>query len=89
MRAGGFDVLESAGTYFLNVDATEFIGDGTASELCMRLPHEAGVVTIPTGAFTAVPGPTSAIVRFAFCKRDAVLESGVRQLAEWAARQRG
>jgi N-succinyldiaminopimelate aminotransferase len=76
LRAAGFDVLPSAGTYFLNVDA-----HADAAELCRALPHEAGVVAIPVSAFSARPERVASIVRFAFCKRDDVLDEAIRRIA--------
>jgi N-succinyldiaminopimelate aminotransferase len=87
LRTAGFDVLPSAATYFLNADATAR-GEPDAAALCDRLPHEAGVVAIPTSAFTAAPdGVTRALVRFAFPKRDAVLDEAVERLCRWADRR--
>ena len=82
----GFAVLRTAGTYFLNADARP-LGEDDAAALCVRLPHEAGVVAIPVSAFSAVPDARlRSIVRFAFCKRDDVLDEGVARLRAWAAR---
>jgi N-succinyldiaminopimelate aminotransferase len=72
----GFDVMPSAGTYFLNADVHE-----DAADLCMRLPHEAGVVAIPLSAFSTQALDT--IVRFTFCKSDAVIDEGIRRLLAW------
>jgi N-succinyldiaminopimelate aminotransferase len=84
LRAAGFEVLPSAATYFLNADATS-LGEPDAAALCERLPHEAGIVAIPTSAFTAAPGgATRSLVRFAFPKRDTVLDEAVERLGRWA-----
>jgi len=85
LAAAGFAVLPSQATYFLNADATP-LGAPDATALCERLPLEAGVVAIPTSAFAADPhGATRALVRFAFPKRDEVLEEGIARLARWRA----
>ena len=77
----GFAVLETQGTYFLNADAGE-----DAAALCRRLPHDAGVVAIPVSAFSLGDGEAvRSIVRFAFCKRDDVLDEGIARLRAWAA----
>jgi N-succinyldiaminopimelate aminotransferase len=82
----GFAVLPTAGTYFLNADARA-LGEEDAAALCLRLPHDAGVVAIPVSAFSGEPdGRLRSIVRFAFCKRDDVLEEGIARLRAWAAR---
>jgi N-succinyldiaminopimelate aminotransferase len=72
----GLDVIPSAGTYFLCADVHE-----DAADLCMRLPHEAGVVAIPLSAFTRQP--LDSIVRFTFCKSDAVMDEGIARLNAW------
>jgi N-succinyldiaminopimelate aminotransferase len=81
----GFGVIPSAGTYFLNADASP-LGHADAAELCRRLPSEAGVAAIPVSAFVAGPddAATRAIVRFAFCKREQVLDEALERLAAWA-----
>jgi N-succinyldiaminopimelate aminotransferase len=44
------------------------------------------VVAIPLSAFSAEPdGRLRSIVRFAFCKRDDVLNEGIERLRAWAA----
>ncbi len=85
LRGAGFDVLPSAATYFLNADGTP-LGEHDATALCERLPHEAGVVAIPTSAFAADPtGPTRSLVRFAFPKGDDVIDEAVRRIERWAS----
>ena len=85
LRNVGFRVLPSAATYFVNADASG-LGEGDATRLCERLPHEAGVVGIPTSAFAGQPdGATRSLIRFAFPKADAVLDEAVGRLGRWAA----
>jgi N-succinyldiaminopimelate aminotransferase len=85
LRSAGFEVFASAGTYFLNADVSP-LGEEDAAALCARLPHEAGVAAIPTSAFAADPaGATRSLVRFAFCKRDAVLAEAIERLLAWAS----
>ncbi len=80
LREAGFEVLPSAGTYFLNADARP-LGEDDAARLCQRLPHEAGVAAIPLSAFSSTPqGAVRSIVRFAFCKRDDVLDEAIEAL---------
>jgi N-succinyldiaminopimelate aminotransferase len=86
LRGAGFAVLPTAGTYFLNADARA-LGEDDAAALCLRLPHEAGVVAIPVAAFSGEPdGGLRSIVRFAFCKRDDVLDEGIARLRAWGSR---
>jgi N-succinyldiaminopimelate aminotransferase len=80
LKAAGFDVLHTSGTYFL----TASLGTQDATELCERLPLEAGVVAIPLSAFTAEPSErVRSLVRFAFCKKREVLEDAARRLSSW------
>jgi N-succinyldiaminopimelate aminotransferase len=78
----GFDVLHTEGTYFLIADAAP-LGEPDAEALCLRLPGEAGVAAIPVRPFTAA-GRLDSLVRFAFCKREAVLDEALERLARWA-----
>jgi N-succinyldiaminopimelate aminotransferase len=87
LRAAGFEVFPTAGTYFLTADAQP-LGFDDAVTLCERLPLEAGVVAIPTSAFTAAPADrTRSLVRFAFCKKREVLEDAVERITTWARRR--
>ena len=86
LRSAGFGVSVPQGTYFVVADAAPLgYRDGLA--LCRRLPELAGVVAIPVRAFHDQarledgPGPVGSLVRFAFCKRPAVLEEAVERLA--------
>jgi N-succinyldiaminopimelate aminotransferase len=80
LREVGFETLSSEGTYFLNAT----LGDEDAVRLCKTLPHEAGVAAIPLSAFSERPELRS-IVRFAFCKREAVLDGAIGRLRTWKA----
>jgi N-succinyldiaminopimelate aminotransferase len=83
LKAAGFDVLHTSGTYFLSAA----LGTQDATELCQRLPLEAGVVAIPVSAFTAEPSDrVRSLVRFAFCKKRDVLEDAAERLAAWGKR---
>jgi N-succinyldiaminopimelate aminotransferase len=87
LAAAGFDVLPSAGTYFLCAD-TRPLGEPDAARLAQRVPEQAGVVAIPLSAFCAAPTPdTNALLRFAFCKRADVLDEAAARLQRWARDQ--
>ena len=79
LRAAGFDVLPSAGTYFLIADAAPLGFTGSDEAFCRYLTTEAGVAAIPVSAFYHGSGP-SGFVRFCFCKRDEVLDEAVARL---------
>jgi N-succinyldiaminopimelate aminotransferase len=83
LRAAGFVVSPSDGTYFVVADAAP-LGYGDAVEFCLALPDLAGVVAVPLSAFCKddYAASTASLVRFAFCKRIDVLERAAAQLAE-------
>ncbi len=81
----GFEVHDSAGTYFLCADPRPLgFADGTA--FCDELPHKAGVAAIPMSAFCDrdSSGAWNHLVRFAFCKRDDTLDEAIRRLSALA-----
>jgi N-succinyldiaminopimelate aminotransferase len=82
LRAAGFGVHPSDGTYFVVADAAP-LGHADAVEFCRRLPELAGVVAVPLAAFCRDDYAlrTASLVRFAFCKRVEVLEEAASCLA--------
>jgi N-succinyldiaminopimelate aminotransferase len=87
LREAGFEVFDSAGTYFLCADAAT-LGAEDATALCLSLPRDAGVAAVPVSALAADPeGVTRSLVRFAFCKRDEVIDEAVVRLGAWAAKR--
>ncbi|MCB9840874.1 MAG: aminotransferase class I/II-fold pyridoxal phosphate-dependent enzyme [Phycisphaeraceae bacterium] len=79
----GFDVFSPSGTYFIMADhrrVGERLGATTDVELCRRLITDVGVAAIPPSAFYDTPGGGSHLVRFAFCKTDAVLDEAIRRM---------
>ena len=78
----GFEVHDSAGTYFLCADPRP-LGFDDSTAFCEQLPHRAGVAAIPMSAFCDPGGAPEAwnhLVRFAFCKRDETLDEAIRRL---------
>ncbi len=75
----GFDVLPSAGTYFVVADVSRFGFAGDDQEFCRRLTAEAGVTAIPVSAFF-VENPPASCIRFCFSKRDEVLDAAIARL---------
>ena len=51
-----------------------------AVDLCRRMPEEVGVVGVPVSVFCDNKGPVASLVRFAFCKKDEVLQEAARRL---------
>jgi N-succinyldiaminopimelate aminotransferase len=79
LSLAGLQVLKPQGTYFVNADV------GTdATEFARELPYRAGVVAIPTGVFST--RSLSPYLRFAFCKKPAIIDRAAAQLAESRAR---
>lgn len=79
LRAAGFQVHRSPGTYYVVVDIAP-LGHVDGVEFCLNLPERAGVAAIPVQAFTDEPGPWQTKVRFAFCKRPEVIAEAVTRL---------
>ena len=82
LTAAGFGVTLPSAGYFIVADAAP-LGFRDATELCRALPDLAGVVGIPLTAFVRPESraPFASLVRFAFCKRDSVLDEAVERLA--------
>jgi len=79
LRAAGFDVFLPSGTYFVTADVRPLgYADGVA--FCRDLPHRCGVVAIPHSVFYDDPEAGRSLVRFAFCKRDEVLDEALERL---------
>ncbi|USQ96693.1 aminotransferase [Caulobacter sp. RL271] len=79
LRAAGYVVLDSQGTYFLNVDLA---ASGIAVDdvtFCERCVAEFEVAAIPVSAFFA-EDPVRNVVRLCFAKSDATLDEAVGRL---------
>jgi N-succinyldiaminopimelate aminotransferase len=81
LRAEGFAVLPSQGTYFLNIDLAASGVREDDMAFCLRSVKEAGVAAIPVSAFYEET-PVTSIVRLCFSKRDETLDEGARRLAK-------
>ncbi|QCO04671.1 aminotransferase [Azospirillum argentinense] len=86
LRAVGFEVLPSAGTYFVVADVSPFGFDGNDEDFCRHLTAEAGVTAIPVGAFFVEDAPRS-FIRFCFSKKDEILDGAVERLSAYFARR--
>jgi N-succinyldiaminopimelate aminotransferase len=80
LERAGFEVLRPAGTYFVNADVRP-LGATDAVAFCRELPERAGVVGIPTSVFSSDPERVRTLVRFAFCKREEVIDEAAERLA--------
>ncbi len=79
LSEAGFDVLASEGTYFVCTDVRP-LGFSDGAEFCRALPQRVGVAAIPVQVFCDNPENTRHLVRFAFCKRDEVLDEAIERL---------
>ena len=79
LRALGFEVIPSQGTYFLNIDIGP-LGESDDAAFCRRLVMDHGVAAIPVSAFYA-HGAVRTLVRVCFAKRDATLDAALERLA--------
>jgi len=86
LEAAGFTVYEPQGAYFTTVDIRPLgFDDGRA--FCLALPEMVGVVAIPSQVFYTNKREGQHLVRFAFCKKDEMLDDAVGRLARLADRQ--
>ncbi|WP_307248848.1 pyridoxal phosphate-dependent aminotransferase [Catenuloplanes indicus] len=80
LARAGLRVLPSEGTYFITADISG-VSDGDGIAFCRELPERLGVAAIPTQVFYDNAEPARTLVRFAFCKREEVIDEAVRRLA--------
>jgi N-succinyldiaminopimelate aminotransferase len=83
LAAAGFGVRPCAGTYFVCADVRP-LGFEDGADLCRKLPERIGVAAVPVQVFTDNPDRWRHIVRFAFCKRDEVLDEAIDRLHKLA-----
>src|SRR5580693_7737145 len=83
----GYTVFRPAATYFATTDIAAVAPGLSAQGFCLGLPGRCGVVAIPSSVFydPADPDAGRTLVRWAFCKQDAVLRDAIARLASWAA----
>ena len=80
LREVGFVVLDSGGTYFLNVDLKASGIDEDDRTFALRAVRDHGVASIPVSAFYA-QDPVRHILRLCFAKADDTLDEAVERLA--------
>lgn len=81
LRDAGYVVLDSQGTYFLNVDLQASGVTVDDATFCERSVVEHGVAAIPVSAFYA-EDPVTTVARLCFAKADATLDEAVGRLAK-------
>ncbi|HEY3776945.1 MAG TPA: aminotransferase [Rhizomicrobium sp.] len=77
----GFEILPCEGTYFLTA-GIRALSNEQDEEFCRRLVRDAGVALIPLSPFFSNGGPDH-LVRFAFCKKRALLEDALNRLERY------
>jgi aspartate/methionine/tyrosine aminotransferase len=80
LAAVGLTVLPTHGTYFITTDFAPLGFNGDDDAFCRYLTRQAGVTAIPLSAFYEEPGAPRHYARFAFCKREAVLDEAINRL---------
>ncbi|MGQ3675702.1 aminotransferase [Xanthobacter sp. TB0139] len=84
LTALGFNVLPSAGTYFLNIDISSLMAEPDDVAFCEHLVKQHGVAAIPVSAFYAQHAVRH-VVRLCFAKRDATLDLALQRMAAVAS----
>ncbi|HWA61687.1 MAG TPA: aminotransferase [Caulobacteraceae bacterium] len=81
LRAEGFAVAPTQGTYFLTVDLpASGVREGDLG-FCLRAVKDAGVAAIPVSSFYE-ESPVTTVIRLCFAKADETLTEGARRLAK-------
>jgi N-succinyldiaminopimelate aminotransferase len=75
----GLEVFEPQGTYFVTTDIRP-LGFDDGLEFCRSLPQRCGVVAVPHEVFYDHAEIGRPLVRWAFCKRDDVLDEAIARL---------
>jgi len=76
----GLTVLPTKGSYFISTDFRPLGFNGDDVAFCRHITEHAKVTAIPVSAFYDAPNAPSHYARFAFCKRDDVLDEAVARL---------
>ena len=76
----GFPVIAPSGSYFITTDVAP-LGYATGVEFARMLPERCGVVAIPSSVFYDDPVAGRSFVRWAFCKREEVLNEALHRMA--------
>lgn len=83
LRTAGLTTYVPQGGYFATVDVAS-IGETDGASFCRGLAARCGVVGVPVGVFCDDPDLGRTLVRFAYCKREDVIDEAARRLATLA-----
>lgn len=75
----GFEVFDPHGSYFITTDISP-LGETDGLAFCRSLPERCGVVAIPNVVFYDDHEAGRSLVRFAFCKKESVIEEATQRL---------
>jgi N-succinyldiaminopimelate aminotransferase len=81
LRDVGFEVFDVAGTYFATADIRP-LGLHDGMDFCRRLPEQVGVAAVPEVVFYDDKQVGAPLVRFAFCKSEALIDEALARLAK-------
>jgi N-succinyldiaminopimelate aminotransferase len=79
LTTAGFEVYRPQGTYFITTDIAA-LGEKDALAFCRSLPERCGVVAVPNSVFYDDPDAGRTQVRFAFCKKQDILDKAASRL---------
>jgi N-succinyldiaminopimelate aminotransferase len=82
LEKAGFLTHRPQGGYFVLADGRP-LGLDDGDRTARRMPAEVGVVGIPVSVFCDHPEVGKPFIRFAFCKRDDVLDDAIARLGIW------
>jgi N-succinyldiaminopimelate aminotransferase len=83
----GFGVLETRGSYFITTDFRPLGFNGDDMAFCQHITRAAKVTAVPVTAFYDQPDAPTHYARFAFCKKDELLDEALARLkAHFTAR---
>ncbi|MEV4421011.1 aminotransferase class I/II-fold pyridoxal phosphate-dependent enzyme [Patulibacter sp. NPDC049589] len=80
LEAAGLTTYVPQGGYFAVVDVAS-IGEPDGAAFCRSLPERCGVVGVPVSVFCDDPDLGRSLVRFAYCKREDVIDDAASRLA--------
>ena len=80
LKAAGFALLPSAGTYFLTADIRPTGFNGSDLDFCRHITTDAKVSAVPVSAFFDGPGAPDHFARFCFAKTDDQLTEACARL---------
>ncbi len=80
LEAAGLPTLPCGGSYFVISDIRGVGFEGSDVEFCRMITEQAKVTAIPLSAFYDQPDAPRHLVRFAFCKKDEILDEASARL---------